>query len=292
MRVSRAAVLALLVGLVITAGLATLGYVRNNQNESRLLRLQTQEAGAILQVIVPVIETPLSSAAQIAVTTSADTKQFDNYIAPFVGAKGSFSSASLWKVTGTSAALVSNVGKPSVLGRDPGTAAKFLSDTVQKKSLHVAGPLDPTSTVPRLGYAFAATATSPATSTPTDVAYVVYAESDLPPNRRAPIDNSSPLADLRFALYLGVQRTPDQLLETNAKHLPISGRMSNVSVPFGDSSLTLVATPARPLAGSITGSLWWIVAIFGLLISLGAAVRGRATHASARSRRATDHRGP
>ena len=98
MRVSRAAVIALLVGFAITAALATLGYVRNNQNESRLLRLQTQAAGAILQVIVPVIETPLSSAAQIAVTTSGDRTHFDKYIAPFVGTKGPFASASLWKV--------------------------------------------------------------------------------------------------------------------------------------------------------------------------------------------------
>ena len=269
MRVSRAAVIALLVGFAITAALATLGYVRNNQNESRLLRLQTQAAGAILQVIVPVIETPLSSAAQIAVTTSGDRTHFDKYIAPFVGTKGPFASASLWKVApsdgggGAAAQMISDVGAPSILARDSASAANFFADTVRKQTLHVAGPLDPNAAMPRLGYAFAADAEG--------ASYVVYAESDLPPNRRAPVDNTSPLADLRFALYLGAKRSPDQLLETNAKHLPVSGRTSKVSVPFGDSSLTLVATPARPLGGSLTGSLWWIVAIFGVLISIGAA---------------------
>jgi serine phosphatase RsbU (regulator of sigma subunit) len=264
MRVSRAAVITLLVGLLITAGLSALSYIRNDHNESRLLKLQTQTGGAILQVIVPVIETPLSSAAQIAVTSSGATAPFEKYISPFVGAKGSFTSASLWEVTPTSTRLLDNVGQPSILGTDATAANGFLGAAAQKMTLHVSRPLGNTADIPRLGYAFAAKGDR--------ITYVVYAETNLPKDRRAPIDPTSPLRDLRFALYIGTDRSLDNLLETNSDHVPITGRTSTVSVPFGDQSLTLVATAGRPLGGSLSGTLWWIVAIVGSLISLGAAL--------------------
>lgn len=259
MRVSRPAIAALLVGLLVTAGLSSLSYVRNDHNESRLLKLQTQEAGAILQLIVPVIETPLSSAAQIAVTTSGAVAPFEKYIGTFVGTKGPFASASLWDVSSATARMVAHVGAAPVLDRASATAASFLALASRKATLHVTGPLSDTTQVARLGYAFAAKDGG--------VSYVVYAESLLPPGRRAPVDNQSPLADLRFALYVGTQRKPESLLESNANHLPVSGRKAVVSVPFGDQSLTLVATPARPLGGSVSDSLWWILIIGGVLLS-------------------------
>ncbi|MDT4936674.1 MAG: hypothetical protein QOG80_345, partial [Pseudonocardiales bacterium] len=220
MRVSRPALVALIVGMLATGGLSWVSYVLDDHNETHLLNLETREAAAILQVVVPVIETPLSSAAQIAATNGGQAQPFGRYISSYVGSKGPFVSASLWEISGGSARMVTVAGSAPVLARTPESVAMFLGEAARKPTLQVTGPIEDTPTAARLGFAFAAP--------DTEVTYVVYAESALPGNRRAPVDNSSPLADLRFALYLGTDRRDDHLLETNAGHLPISGRRSVV----------------------------------------------------------------
>jgi serine phosphatase RsbU (regulator of sigma subunit) len=46
------------------------------------------------------------------------------------------------------------------------------------------------------------------------------------------------------------------------------GRQATVSIPFGDSALTLVMSPQRPLTGSLAENLAWIVAGVGGAMSL------------------------
>ena len=255
---------ALLVGLIVTAVLSWTAYVLNDHNEDRLLKLQTAEAGAVLQVVVPVIETPLSSAAQIAETTHAARSPFASYIAPFIGPTAPFVSVSLWQLSGGTAKMLYAQGSAPELAKQPDVAARFLGVAAQRPMLQVTGPLGSSPNELRIGYAFA-TSAGPVT-------FVVYAEGRLPPGRRAPPSTSTAFSDLRFALYLGAKRTPDTLVETNTDRVPITGRTSAISVPFGGSSLMLVTAPSKPLGGELSAAIWWIVAIAGVLLSAGAAV--------------------
>jgi serine phosphatase RsbU (regulator of sigma subunit) len=56
------------------------------------------------------------------------------------------------------------------------------------------------------------------------------------------------------------------LLETNTDSL--GSRTATTVVPFGDQALTVVGAANGSLAGTLSSSLWWIVAIAGGLLSL------------------------
>jgi hypothetical protein len=88
---------------------------------------------------------------------------------------------------------------------------------------------------------------------------VVYAETAFPSSRRIPaLPASSPFADLDFAFYLGPTATNGQLLEATTT-TPITGTTASASVPFGDTTLTLVGATKTQLAGALAGALPWIV---------------------------------
>jgi serine phosphatase RsbU (regulator of sigma subunit) len=164
------------------------------------------------------------------------------------------------------------VGRANQLGD---RAATFLTQAAGTSQLHVVGPLG--TEQPVLGYAFA--------SAGAGVRYVVYAESDLPPGGYTPPQPGSPFGDLNFALYLGPDTDRSALLETNSHTLPLPGHTSTATVPFGDTSLTLVASAGTQLGGNLIGWLWWIVAVFGVLL---AAVAALTTENLVRRRRAAE----
>ncbi len=259
---ARAGLLTLLLGLVISVALSRVCYVVNDRDESRLLRLQTKQTGTVLQVVLPTIQTPLASAAEIAATSDGDVTRFHAYMASYLGATKPFVSASLWKLAGGTLREVSVVGQPERVGSGSRRGESFVLGAARTPKLSVIGLLN--GPQPRLGYAFAAARQSPT--------YVVYAEGALPADRRAIVQKGSPFADLNFALYLGRAATPTMLLETNAPRLPITGRSAIVVVPFGNSFLTLVAAPAARLGGALSAALWWVVAILGGIISVAAAL--------------------
>jgi serine phosphatase RsbU (regulator of sigma subunit) len=256
-------VLVLLVGLATTAVLAWTAYNINDNNEHRLLKLETKQAATVLSAAVPIIQTPLESAAGIAIRNIDGAARFRNYIATYVGLKQEpFVSASLWRVSGATARLVLAVGSAPDLAADPAAASTFLSSIKPNTAFRVTGPLGTVARA-RLGYAVAASAGADR--------YAVYAESRLPDNRKAVVAPDSAFSDLRFALYLGRSVATGMLLEANSGRLPISGRTASESIPFGGSSLLLVAAPVRPLGGSVAANLWWIVAAGGGVLSLAAA---------------------
>ncbi|MGH8962826.1 MAG: PP2C family protein-serine/threonine phosphatase [Jatrophihabitantaceae bacterium] len=261
-RVGRSSLIVLLVGLIATGALSWASYAVNSRNENRLLTLKAKETGAVLQVILPSIETPLASAAEIASASAGDPASFRSYISSYAGPKGPFMSASLWRLTGANVQLLATVGSAPEIATVSGRARSFLAGAARTSSLSVIGLLD--GNQPRLGYAYTSSRKSPT--------YAVYAESALPPDRRASIQKGSPFSDLRFALYLGRSARSAMLLETNAGRLPISGRTATVVVPFGASALTLVASPSAALGGTLSAWLWWIVAIFGCVIAIVAAI--------------------
>jgi hypothetical protein len=50
----------------------------------------------------------------------------------------------------------------------------------------------------------------------------------------------------------------------------MQGRHASNTIPFGDSELTFVVSPRRPLGGTFAQRLPWAVGILGLILSLGA----------------------
>jgi serine phosphatase RsbU (regulator of sigma subunit) len=256
-RFRRSGLAVVLVGLLTTALVSWLCYRVNDHDEAGLLELQTKQTGTVLQAVIPTIQTPLASAAEIAATSRGDEAAFRSYMSTYVGTGKSFVSASLWPVDG-SAALVT-VGQPSILNREPGAAESFRSTTARAPGLSVMGLLG--ATTPRLAYGYSSSGSDPL--------YVVTAETALPASRRVTVAKGSPFADLHFALYLGRTASPDALLESNVP-VPISGRKATVTVPFGNNSLTLVATPASRLGGALGARLWWTVALIGAIFAVAA----------------------
>jgi serine phosphatase RsbU (regulator of sigma subunit) len=261
-RISRLSIAVLVLGLLVTAAAAWVSYAINANNEHRLLQLQTKQTGTVLQVVLPTVQTPLASAAALAATSDGNLAQFQSYISSYVGSKGPFVSASLWKLDDGVATMTSVVGAAPQLSDEPRQAAAFFSAAQHTSALSVIGPLG--STQQRLGYAFL--------SDDKPASYAVYAESSLPADRRVTVQKGSPFSDLRFALYLGPSVRSNALLETNAPRLPVSGHTATVVVPFGANSLTLVAAANGHLGGALDSQRWWIIVLLGAAIAVVAAI--------------------
>jgi serine phosphatase RsbU (regulator of sigma subunit) len=255
------AAVVLVVGLIVTGVFVWISASSYTNNENRLLKLRVKDAGALFAGVLPNVQTPLASAAALADATDGDVNKFKAFIAPSVGprGRGQFVSVSLWRLGQSQPLAV--VGVPPLLASSAAGPAGLFARARRRSKLSLTGLLN--SSPPRLGYAF----TSPGLTGH----YVAYAESQLSPNRRSRFQSNSAFADLDYALYLGRTQNAPNLLVTDLKKLPITGRHASVSIPFGDSAFTFVVTPRRPLAGSFAQRLPWIIAIVGLLLSLGAA---------------------
>jgi hypothetical protein len=101
---------------------------------------------------------------------------------------------------------------------------------------------------------------------------VVYAERILPANRKLRVTRSSAFSQLNYAIYLGHSTTATNLLEASADRFPLSGPRATQTVPFGNSAITLVATPNGELGGTLLQRLPLIVLLAGIVMSLIAAV--------------------
>lgn len=254
----------LVIGLIITAALSWSAYIINEHNENRLLALQTKQAATVLQVVIPSLQTPLASAAEIAATSAGNPGRFARYIRSYLakpGGTGSFVSASLWRIDGRTPHLITTVGEAPELVTHPSQEQSFLRRAAKTPAFDVVGPVG--TAKPRLGFAYASA------GRPT---YVVYAESALPAGRRAPIQPNSAFGELRFAMYLGRSTRPDALIEANTDQVPVAGHTARATVPFGTSVLTLVAARAGQLGGTLARVLWWIVALVGAALAVAMAV--------------------
>jgi hypothetical protein len=261
-RIHRLTMVVALVGLLLT-GLLTWGaWNEYNRTESRLLSLRTRDAGLVLSSAVTDIQTPLASAAELAHATG-NLERVRQFVAPYVSAKGPFVSVSLWPLGTPASAPVAVVGVPPDLHSGPMQQAFFARESKTAK-LSVVGVLHGASG-PRLGYAF---------STPGQATgYVAYAETRLPPHRRAqPGGPGTPFANFNFALYLGNSVNPAALLESTVAHLPLPGQEARARIPFGDTDLTLVMSSNGSLQGSLPERLPLIIALSGLALTAVAAV--------------------
>jgi hypothetical protein len=262
-RISPLAGLVFLAGLVLTGTLAWVSFTIHDHNEDRLLHLQLRQAGSVVAEAIPSIQLPLTSAAALAEATNGDPGQFQSYVTPFVGGSGPFVSASLWRVAGTTATQVALVGTSPSLSQTPGRLQTFLSDSRREPgTLAVMSLLDRSP---------ASIAYAAPTAVPTDP-WVVLAERALPANRKLNVTKNSAFSQLNYAIYLGTKTTAENLLGTSVARLPLSGRTATVSVPFGSSAITLVATPNEELGGTLLARLPWIVGAAGIILSLLAGV--------------------
>ena len=261
-RLSRAAVLTLLAGLLITAGFAVAARVLYNHNETRLLRLRARELSLVLSTAVPSLQTPLASAAELANATGGSPAKFRAFVTPLVGTGRAFTSASLWPAEASPPAPSVVVGTPPVLASQPAEARRLFAQARQSGQLVLTNLLP--GAVPRLGYAFAVPRPHGG--------YIAYAENPLPASGRSQLAESTGFGDLNYALYLGRSENAKARLVTNMTHFPITGRQASTVVPFGKGAFTLVVTPARSLGGSFFEDLPWLIALVGALISMAAAV--------------------
>jgi serine phosphatase RsbU (regulator of sigma subunit) len=246
-------------GFALAAVLVWLAASTYSSNENRLLNLRVRDAGALIAEALPTVQTPLASAAALADATGGDAQKFDSFIAPYVPRQ--YASVSLWRLGAGRPMPLAVVGSAPVLAASPARAAAFFARAARAARLTVIGLLQ--GPKPRLGYAF----TSPGLTG----RFVAYGESALPANRRSKLQSNSSFTDLHYALYLGRTQNSSELLLTDLKSLPITGRRASISIPFGDSAFTFVVTPKHPLDGTFAQRLPWLIAIVGVLLSLGAA---------------------
>jgi serine phosphatase RsbU (regulator of sigma subunit) len=259
-RPSGAALLALGIGLVITAALAVASAVLYHHNERRLLNLRVRELSLVLSGATQSVQTPLASAAALADATKGDPARFRALMTPYVGAGRQFAAVSLWPLGG--ATLRPSVTLGSAAAPHAPRAASVRSVERRPGILNMVGELGEKH--PALGFEYALGKGRGA--------YAVFAEAPLPANRRSRLEQNSAFSDLDYAVYLGRGQSPRQLILTSVKHPPLKGLTAREVVPFGSGKFTIVVTPRGSLGGSFFHSLPWVIAIFGVVISIAAAM--------------------
>ena len=244
-------------GLVVTAALVVVTAHDYQQNEGRLLSLQTQLTADALAAADPAnVEDHLVPAVSLAAVTNGDISVFRKAMSSSVTAKGPFVTASLWRITAGTPRLVTSVGGDPLLA--PARTALILR-AVTTTTFLVTELTAPHS----LRLQYATSATGP------DGTFVVSAEQPLPVSRRISVPSSSPVSQLNLAIYLGRSQTAAALLETDSTApLPLHGRTSTSTVPFGDTMLTLVTSARSPLSGTGPQVLPWAVAAGGVLVTV------------------------
>jgi serine phosphatase RsbU (regulator of sigma subunit) len=243
-------------GLALTLGLAWVAATVNAHSNERLLGQQVQQAAATLSGTLPVVQTQLADAVQVAIDTDGDPAAFDRFAASGISTTGSFTAISLWRVSGGKAQQLAVEGSGLALVTQH-RAATFFAGIHPGSTLVVTGimPGKP----PRLGFADMPVGDA--------AGFVVYREGSLPTDRRITIPSSSPFAGLRLALYLGPKPIDADLIEATGA-APIHGRSAQTSLPFGNTVITLVGASKVSLAGGLSDALPWIVLGAGAVLAL------------------------
>jgi serine phosphatase RsbU (regulator of sigma subunit) len=257
-RVATAAVA--VVGLVITAVLTVITFYGHQRTERTLLDLQTTliaDAGEAEDQLY--VEDHLGGAATLAAATDGDVATFRRAMSATVGGKNPFVTGSLWRLSGSSPHLITQLGAAPLV---PVTAA-LLHEAQASRTFLVTELV--ASGTRRLAFAAAASGASGT--------FIAYAEEPLPAGRRIHEPASSPVAPLNLAVYLGPTQTPSALLETDSSApLPLSGTTDTVQIPFGSTVLTITTSPRTSLSGTTGAILPWAIAGGGLPLTVLAAL--------------------
>jgi serine phosphatase RsbU (regulator of sigma subunit) len=263
----------LVVGIVLTASIATGTRLLRNDNEQRLLDQRVNEIATVVGSAVGTVQVPLASAAALAEATNGDATTFQRLTAPSVASGNPFVSMSLWSARAENPQPIVVVGEQPKLARQTPERIKSIllraSRSTNVTFVNLLGPPER-----RLGYAISA----PAPST----GLVAYAESVRATTRRAKVAKNSAFADFDYALYLGDQPlTPNLLGSSTGGEVPLRGRTASRVVPFGNQRILLVLAPRAELGGTLLLRLPWALIALGLSVTLAAAalverlIRGR-----------------
>jgi len=254
----RAITVAVLLGSVVLAAVLSYGVWRlNARTEDRLLSQQARQAGALISASLDTTRTPLVAAADSA--RVAGPAAFVSVLSPYVGPGRRFVGAALWVAGASSPVAV--LGTPQLVNASPAVLSEFGRRAAAAPQLSVTPML--ASSNPRVGYAYTEMA-SPR--------YIAYAETALPADRTQVPRRNTAYRNVNYALYVGGQQQSANLVAASTAHLPLAGRRASVVTPFGDTSVLLVMTPRSNLGGWLSGNLWWILLVGGLLLGLAAAV--------------------
>lgn len=254
------ALLALLIGLLVTVALAVTTSVLYDRNEDRLLALRARELGLLFRTSVQPKQTELASAAALADATGGNVARVRALLAPEVGTGREFAAASLWRLGGAHPTQITAIGHAPQLTAQQ--SDELFARAAHSHTMSVVGLLH--APKPGIGYALS--------TTPSSHGFVIYTETQLAANRRSKLEKNTAFSDLNYAIYLGHTTQTSDLLVTSLRRLPVTGRKASSSVPFGDRALTLVVTPRVSLGGTFFRVLPWIVVVFGVLLSIAAAL--------------------
>jgi hypothetical protein len=252
-------VIVVAVGLVITISLVIGSAAVHSRNEDRLLDQRGHEAATVAASSITGLQGEMT-AASLAAEAGTDGAQFRRLMTPLVATGSRFVSASVWPVGAADPQPAIVVGAPPLFATQPTEARRaFVAAASHSSVLSVRDLLGRAER--RLGYAYALPGARS----------VAYVEAALPRNRSARIASDSAFADLDYALYLGSEPRPSQLLASSSGHGLRSSRTASERVPFGDSEILLVVSPRGELGGDLLAALPWILGALGLLLTIVAA---------------------
>ncbi len=260
MVVRAATVAVLVVGLLITGALALVTFRGHQRTEQALLHLQTTliaDAGEAENQLY--VEYHLGGAATLAAATDGDVSGFRQAMSTTVGAGKTFVTGSLWRLSGSSPQLLTEVGAKPLM---PVTAALL-------RQAEASRPFSVTElNAPRALHLALAAAARGKNGT-----FIAYAEEPLPASRRVTEPAGSPVAPLNLAVYLGRSQITSALLETDSSApLPLRGTTDTTQIAFGTRVLTITTSPRASLSGTTGEILPWAIVGGGVLVTLLAAL--------------------
>jgi hypothetical protein len=247
------------VGLALTLA-STWATARTDRNtEHRLLQVQTEQAGTVLSTAISLIQQPLATALSVAKVAGpmGDTSAFTNLMAPSVGEGKLFESASLWQKAGNRLTRLENVGHEPAMAPNRADLRSYLRHSLDSKTFTVR----PVTIGDHSSIAYA--------QADAGTGFIVYADRAIPADRRAPVDRSSAFSALNYAIYLGPRTDLASLSTTDVdpSTLPLDGNTARVTVPFGDTVLTLVTSPRHHLSSTLSQRLPLVLLLGGLLLT-------------------------
>ena len=241
--------------LAVTVILAWLAWRVEVDAQRNLLDRQVEQAATVLSGGVSLLEVQLVDAGEVATATQGAAGPFQRFAAGRVTPEGSFTSLSLLRLGDGPAELLATVGEPPRLP-DGGLASSFLTEAAPTGQLAIAGilPREPA----RLGFAL-----RPDGDT---AGLVVYGETVVSPEPQPTDPDDVAFGGLDFAVYLGETTATDQLLLSTAP-APIGGDTESATLPFGDTTLTVVGAAPGSLTSALATALPWIVLGMGAVLA-------------------------
>ena len=252
-------VIVLLVGALVTAGLALVSAQLASSNEQHLLRLKSKEVASALTAALPDVQTPLGAAVALVDIDGANVAKFSEFVAPYVGPGRNFVSISIWRAGHLNQGPVAVVGEKPELPAAKGGAAAILRAAAKRSGLTVRGLLH--ATQPRIAYAYSGARTGP---------FIVEGEQALAASRYTKLPANSAYSNVDVAVYIAETPVTHRLLLSTVRRLPLPGRHATTQVAFGSETLTVVVSARQPLGGTLPERLPWVISIVGLLLTIGA----------------------